>query len=397
VQRTHEEFQQRFDDKANHLISTGYDFDEASIIQSHVSAISNNAGFTRDIDVNSLSTYTSYADLVVDLTQPAQEYRNSIRLRDMYKQERSSSQPSGPSTASHGRREQGHVAKEKGKRPPALTSPPPKVGPPKIGFVKDKHISMGKARIPAKDRVEDKLEKPPMAPAGECSTDHNYGGCPFGSRCKYKHIVGKSDNTSVPFSYKCHRCGKSGHWWIYCPADLKPIGSANHAETYEDEDEAHCSMARLLNDDQDGAVDLTPSARMATVDSGSDHHLFKTREQFEFITTLPRPVRINIPSPSHSTTMIAYEGGTVAVQVTDTDNCLHTLKIKDALLVHGLSTTDVISANMLIPDQVSSISLHNNEMRLDLNTAHGRHTCIVLIPAIDNVYSLASPTAEHPR
>jgi hypothetical protein len=88
---TYEEFQQRFDDKANHLISTGYDFDEASIIQSHVSAISNNAGFTRDIDVNSLSTYTSYADLVVDLTQHAQEYRNSIRLRDMYKQERSSS------------------------------------------------------------------------------------------------------------------------------------------------------------------------------------------------------------------------------------------------------------------------------------------------------------------
>jgi hypothetical protein len=41
--------------------------------------------------------------------------------------------------------------------------------------VKDKLISMGKARIAAKDRVADKLDKPPMAPPGECSTDHNYG------------------------------------------------------------------------------------------------------------------------------------------------------------------------------------------------------------------------------
>ena len=388
---TYEEFQQRFDVALNQLLSTGYEFDEASIIQSHVAAISNNAGFTRDIDINALSLYSSYADLVVDLTHHAQEYRNSSRLRDMYKQERAPRRPSEPSTDARGRQEQGHVAKHidgKGKRSPALSSPPPKTGPPKVGFVKDKLISMGMARIPAKDRVADKLDKPPMAPPGECSTDHNYGGCPFGSRCKYKHVVGKPDDTSVPSSYKCHRCGKSGHWWIFCPADLKAIGSANHAETHEDQ--AHCSMA-LQFDDQDDAADLSSAARMATVDSGADRHLFKKRGQFDSIANLSRPVRINLPSGG--TAVYAYEGGTVAMQVTDTDECLHTLELKDALLVHDLSSTDVISANTLIPDQVNSISLHNDEMRLDLNTRLGRNSCTVLIPAVNNVYSLASPAA----
>jgi hypothetical protein len=113
LEDTYEEFQQRWDDKLNQLHSTGYEFDEASIIQSHVAAISNNVKFTRDIDVNSLPSYTSYADLVVDLTQHAQEYRNSRQLHDMYKQERSPHQPLEPLTHSRGRQEQGHVPRRK--------------------------------------------------------------------------------------------------------------------------------------------------------------------------------------------------------------------------------------------------------------------------------------------
>jgi hypothetical protein len=152
-------------------------------------------------------------------------------------------------------------------------------------------------------------------------------------------------------------------------------------------------MVRLFDDDMDGSLELPMKARMATIDCGANYHLFKAPEQFEFITTLPRPIRINVPSPCNHATMFAYEKGIVAMQVTDTDSCLHTLKLEGALLVPDLSTTDVISANKLIPDQVNSISLHNDEMRLDLNTRYGSNSCTVLIPSRNNVYSLASPAA----
>ena len=388
-EESYTDFQPRFETKLNHLLSTGFEFDEASIIQSHVAAISTHPGFTRDIDTNKLSLYTSYADLVQDLNQHAQSYSNNKDLREMYKQERGGrhseqfppydSRDQGQAGEHyHRRKEQGHTAKENGGRGTAPRTPSNPA--PKIGFVKEQLNSMGKARIGAKDRLPDKLDKPPMAPAGDCSTDYNYGGCPFGLKCKYKHVVGKPNNTSVPLAYKCHRCGKQGHWWIFCPSDLKNIEVA---------DQATCSMARRFGHEQEDGPD--GGTRMAIVDSAADRHLFGFPGQFDSISSLSRPVCIDLPS---SGSIMSYQSGTVTMHMTDTDDCHHRIKLEEALLVPELASSDVVSVNQLIPSVVNSIALHNDEMRLDLNVGDDPKPATILIAAHDHTYSLISPVDQ---